>query len=150
MAIAQATLTVQVIETLTINGTNVGGENVLTVNSVNDAYKRIITVPTSEITIYTTHDTAIAGAQFDDDLIKYARITNKDATNFVSVRVTDANADEFIYKLNAADSFLLHSHATSMSACDTATAGAANANIVSVEVQADTAACDCEIFVASI
>ena len=146
------TLVVTISETVTLNGQEANSQNTLTLsNNIAEAYKRILTVPTAgEITLYTTHDTDVAGAQLDDDLIKYARITNKDDTNYVSVRVTDANDDEFVYKLNAGESFLLHSHDTSMSACDTATAGAANANIVSVKAQANSGACDCEVFVASI
>ena len=94
MAINTGTLTVQVIETLTLNGTAIGGSNTLTVNSVQDAYKRVITVPTSpEVTLYTTHASTVGGAQFDVDLVKYIRVTNKDGSNFVAIRVTDANSD---------------------------------------------------------
>lgn len=152
MAINTGTLTVQVIETLTLNGTAIGGSNTLTVNSVQDAYKRVITVPTSpEVTLYTTHASTVGGAQFDVDLVKYIRVTNKDGSNFVAIRVTDANSDEFLYKLEAGASFILGTHATgAMSGGKAENAGAApDAAIVSMEAQADTGACDCEIFVAT-
>ena len=152
MAIATATLTVTVSEDITLNGSSQGSSNVLTVTGVNDIYKRIITIPTSEITLYTTHATTVEGSIFDKDLVRYVRITNKDAANFVSVRLKDGvgAGDEFIYKLKAGESFLLYSHAGSMSAALGATAGAANGDIVSIKVQADTDPCDCEIFIASV
>ena len=151
MAIATATLTVTITESLTLNGANVGGTNTLTVNTVNDFYKRIITVPTSEIVAWTTHDTDIAGSQFDDDLVKYARITNKGSNNVI-VRVKNADNDELAYKLGPGESFLLHGHEATMNAVDAATLdiGTGWHDITSVKLTAPDGACDCELFIASI
>ena len=156
MAIAKATLTVKLTETLSLNGSNIGGTNTLTIADVNDAYKRVITVPTTpEVTLYTTNASTVGGAQFDVDLVQYVRVTNKDATNFVSIRVTDANADEFIYKLEAGKSFILGTHSNdgatgAMSGGKAENAGSVpDAAIVSMEAQANTGACDVEVFVAT-
>ena len=156
MAIATATLTVTITEALTLNGAAVGGKDTVTIENINDFYKRIITVPTSpETTLYTTHASTVSGSQFDVDLVQYVRISNKDTNNFVAIRVTDANADEFLYKLEAGKSFILGTHSNdgangAMSGGKAENAGAVpDAAIVSMEAQANGSTCDLEIFVAS-
>ena len=149
--IAPASLNITISESITINGQSMGGTNSLVVSNIAEVFKRIVSVPTSEVTLYSTHDTVVGGSVFDDDLVKYVRITNKDGLNFISLRITSDSAgdDEFVYKLSAGESFLLYSHDTSMTA-STGAAGAVDANIFSVEALADTAEVDVEIFVASI
>ena len=150
--ITPATLTVTLTENVSLNGQPQGSSNTLSIASVAEIYKRIVTVPTSEITVWTTHDSDVAGAQFDDDLIKYARITNKDDTNLIVVRVKNADNDEFAYKLGAGQSFLLYGHESTMNAVDAATLdiGTGWHDITSLKLTAPDGACDCEIFVASI
>ena len=149
MAVGTGTLTVNISESVTLGGKRYGNSVTETIASVNDVFERIITCPTSEIVLYLTHASVPQGYVFDKDLVQYVRVTNHDATNFVSLRVTDSNNDEFVYKLEAGQSFVLWGHAASMSAADAATAGAANADIASIEAQADTAACDLEVIVAT-
>ena len=149
MAVGTGTLTVNISESVTLGGKRYGSSVTETIASINDVFERIITCPTSEIVLYLTHASVPQGYVFDKDLVQYVRVTNHDATNFVSLRVTDSNNDEFVYKLEAGQSFVLWGHAASMSAADAATAGAANADIASIEAQADTAACDLEVIVAT-
>ena len=150
MAIATGTMTITITESLDV-GTTVMDTATSTAETitVNDIFKRVITCPTSEIVLYLTHASVPQGYVFDKDLVKYVRVTNHDTTNFVTLRVTDSNNDEFAYKLAAGQSFILWGHAASMSAADAATAGAVNADVASLEAQADTAECDLEIVVAS-
>ena len=149
MAVGTGTLTVIISESVTLGGKRYGNSVTETIASINDIYERIITCPTSEITLYTTHASAVSGAQFDEDLVQYVRVTNHDSSNFVTLRTTDANGDEFAYKLAAGQSFILWGHKTSMTADAGQDAGAVNADIVSMEATADTGACDLEIMVAS-
>ena len=153
MAIGTAALTVTVSETLTLNGVEVGGTNSLVIDAVNDFYKRIITVPAAtETTLYTTHDTAVGGSQFDDDLVKYVRITNKDATvgGYCRLRVSNTANDEFVYTLNQGESFLLYSHSNAMNANEAGVASlGGTAEITDITANTD-AVVDLEIFVASI
>jgi hypothetical protein len=149
MAVGTGTLTVSISESVTLGGKRYGNSVTETVASINDVYERIITCPTSEITLYTTHASAVAGAQFDEDLVQYVRITNHDAGNFIQLLLTDANSDEFSYRLDAGKSFIIWNHKTSMSAEEAAGAGAPDADIVSVKATADSGACDLEIMVAS-
>ena len=82
------TLVVTINEQVTLNGQEANSVNTLTLtNNIAETYKRILTVPTSEIVAWTTHDTDVAGSQFDDDLVKYARITNKHGDNNIIVRI---------------------------------------------------------------
>ena len=150
MAIATGTMTITITESLDVGTTVMDTATSVAVSrTVNDVFKRVITCPTSEIVLYLTHASVPQGYVFDKDLVQYVRVTNHDATNFVSLRVTDSNNDEFVYKLEAGQSFVLWGHAASMSAADAATAGTANADIASIEAQADTAACDLEVIVAT-
>ena len=151
MAIATGTMTITITESLDVGTTVMDtATSVVETITVNDIFKRVITCPTEEVTLYTTHESNVAGATFDEDLVKYFRVTNHDSSNYVTLRITDASSDEFIYKLAAGQSFILWGHKASMSAADGATAGAAAdmADILSVEAQAPTAACDLEIIVA--
>ena len=150
MAIATGTMTITITESLdvgtTVMDTSTSVSETITVNYI---FKRVISCPTSEIVLYLTHASVPQGYVLDKDLVKYVRITNHDSSNFVTLRVTDGNNDEFAYKLEAGQSFILWGHAASMSAADAATAGAVNADIASVEAQANSGACDLEILIAS-
>ena len=66
-----AALTVTITESLTLNGVSQGGSTIQTYSNVNEVYKRIIEVPSTEITLYTTNATAVGGSQFENDLLKY-------------------------------------------------------------------------------
>ena len=150
MAIATGTMTITITESLDVGTTVMDtSTSVSETITVNDIFKRVISCPTSEIVLYLTHASVPQGYVLDKDLVKYVRITNHDTTNFVTLRVSDSNNDEFAYKLAAGQSFILWGHAASMSAADAATAGAVNADIASVEAQANSGACDLEILIAS-
>jgi hypothetical protein len=149
MAISNATMTVTVTESVSLNGTNRGNSITRSISNIHDVMERIITVPTSEITLYTTHNTDVAGQVFDNGFVKYARFTNKDANNYITLRITNGENDEFAYKLLAGETFILNSHSASTEMAAGA-AGAPDQDILSVEAQANTGACDLEFIVASV
>tara|TARA_R100000808_G_scaffold22091_1_gene47936 strand:+ start:1988 stop:2443 length:456 start_codon:yes stop_codon:yes gene_type:complete len=149
MAISNATMTVTVTESVSLNGTNRGNSITRSISNIHDVMERIITVPTSEITLYTTHNTDVAGQIFDNGFVKYARFTNKDANNYITLRITNGENDEFAYKLLAGETFILNSHSASTEMAAGA-AGAPDQDILSVEAQANTGACDLEYIVASV
>lgn len=149
MAISNATMTVTVTESVSLNGTNRGNSITRSISNIHDVMERIITVPTSEITLYTTHNTDVAGQVFDNGFVKYARFTNKDANNYITLRITNGENDEFAYKLLAGETFILNSHSASTEMAAGAS-GAPDQDILSVEAQANTGACDLEFIVASV
>ena len=104
-----ADLITRITETLTLNGVSQGGITTKTITGINDVYKRIIEVPSTEITLYTTNTTDVGGSQFESDLIEYVRITNLDSSNSVTL-IIDATGDEAAIKLSAGSSFLLTKH----------------------------------------
>lgn len=152
MAIANAAMTVTITESVSLNGTNRGNTITKTISNIHDVMERIITVPTSEVVLYTTDASNVAGSVFDRDFVKYARITNKDATNYIVVRIKNADNDEFAYKLAAGESFVLHGHLASMNAVAAGTLdiGTGWHDISSIKATAPDDPCDVELIVASV
>ena len=152
--ITVGTLTVNITETVSLNGRDQGAENTLTVANVNEIFKRIVTVPTSEIGIYTTTDSVAGGSQFKDGRVVYVRLTNKDDTNYMLIVVKNSAdpGDEFVIKLGAGESWMSHIQDTCMNAANYAISDITVGldNIDTVTALADTAACDLEVFIASI
>ena len=152
MAISNATMTITITESVSLNGTNRGNTITKSISNIHDVMERIITVPTSEVVLYTTDASAVAGSIFDRDFVKYARITNKDASNYVVIRIKNADNDEFAYKLAAGESFVLYGHVASMNAVDAGTLdiGTGWHDISSIKATANSGAVDVEIIVASV
>tara|TARA_R100001163_G_C4877597_1_gene76466 strand:+ start:7 stop:471 length:465 start_codon:yes stop_codon:yes gene_type:complete len=153
MAISAATLTTTVSESITLNGTTYGNTITKTHASVKVVRQQAVVVPTSEVTLYNAAGDA-AGITFDEDNIKYVRITNTDTSNFIGVVLETTQGDEFQYKVLAGCTLILNAHVLAMEAT---TAGAdvtpgtfsANADIVNITAIADTAAVDVELFIAA-
>lgn len=142
------TLTVTISESLVLNSQPINSENQITIPSIGQVDKRIVSIPTaSEVTVLN-FGTAVAAGTVIRANVKYIRITNKDTTNFVRIRVKKTGADTFDIKLDAGQSFMLSNAKESVAA--TAGAFSAFVDADSINAQADTAAVDVEMFVASI
>mgnify|MGYP003668773575 CR=1 FL=1 len=146
-----ATLTITLTESVTLGdgASNRGTTNVQAV-TIDEVDHRIMDVGTSEIKILQ-FAAANGPGTFADGTVKYLRITNLDASNFVTLRIQQSDSEYFV-KLEAEDNFLLGN--TVMDAHedgDTAVGAAATlANIDSIWADADTAACQVEYFIGSI
>jgi hypothetical protein len=139
--ITNATLTVTITEAVSLNNKSYGNSNTLTIPSINEVDQRILTIPTSEVTV-VNYGTANAAGTFVRTAVKYLRITNKDDTNFISVKVSSATDYAWV-KLEAGKSFELHN-----GLIETASSFSAWADITSISAIADTAAVDIEYFIA--
>jgi hypothetical protein len=139
--IVNASLSVAITEAVTLNGKSYGNINNLTVANVNEVDQRIMTVPTSEITV-VNYGAAAAAGTFVRSNVKYLRITNKDDTNFISLHITSATDDAWV-KLEAGKSFMLHN-----GDLETASSFSAWAAVTAISAIADTAAVDIEYFIA--
>jgi hypothetical protein len=146
--ITASTLTVTVTEALTLNGMPIDSTNTLTINSITQMDKRIMSIPTASAVTVLAFSTAVAAGQFISANTKYIRITNKDAVNFVRIRVTKTASQTFDIKLDAGKSFIMGN--TSESANIDGGAFSAFVTCDSINAQADTAAVDIEVFIASI
>ena len=159
--ITAATLTVTVTESVTLNGSDQGASSALTVASVNEVVKRIVSVSTTEsglLGFSTASSTDLSksylAGQFDEDDVRYIRITNKDDTNFaILVFKSEGNA-EFAVKLDAGHSFILPGdNSGGVKDVMDASASALTVSLedlVDITATANTAAVDLEVFVASV
>ena len=98
-AVSAATMTVTLTERISLNGTNHGSTNTLSIASVNEVFKRIVTATTSEA-IILSFGTAIAAGTFDEAKVMYIRITNLDDTNHVALTFKNEDSDELGLKLD--------------------------------------------------
>ena len=161
MAISAATLTTTVSESITLNGQSFGNTITKTHSSIKDILVRTIPVPHgSQITSLYTVNTTEGGSAFSPANIKYARITNTDTANALSLFIENEAGHEVLYKVNAGCSFILNLHEDSMMAETTSgtdlsgdndsTYAGGSAAIVSVKAQAfGSSAVDVELLVAS-
>tara|TARA_Y100000004_G_scaffold181492_1_gene227231 strand:+ start:793 stop:1239 length:447 start_codon:yes stop_codon:yes gene_type:complete len=145
-----ATLTITLTEAVTLGdgSTDRGTTNTQTV-TVNEVDHRIMDVGTTEIRILQFASSNGPGT-FADGTVKYLRITNLDGSNFVTLRIQQADSEYFV-KLEPEDHFILgNSVMDAHEDGDTAVGSAATlANIDSIHADADTATCQIEYFVAS-
>ena len=149
-----ATLTVTLTEAVSLNGYDQGSKNTLTIASVNEVNKRIVTVPTSEIEVVAM-STANASGTFIESDVRYIRITNLDDTNHVTLTFKNENDDEFAVKLDKGQSYIYNGDLSggvvdTMDGIDGTGLTVSLGDLVNITALADTAACDLEIFVATV
>jgi len=150
-----ATLTVTLKESIELNGVEQGATNTKTIASVNEISKRIVTVTTTEAEVIAFHASAISSGTFIEGDVRYARFTNLDDTNFVTLTFKNENDDEFAIKVDAGHSFIFPGDNSggvvdAMDAIDGTGLTLSLGDLVNVTAVADTGSCDMEIFIASV
>jgi len=148
-----ATMTVTVTESINLNGMNQGSTNTLSLASIAEVSKRIVNVPASEVEVVAM-STAVASGTFIESTVKYIRFTNLDDTNHITLTFKDEDATEFAVLLDKGQSFIYNGDIAggvenTMHAGGSALTVSLN-DLVNITALADTAACDMEIFVASV
>ena len=149
-----ATLNVTIKESVTINGKDQGGTYTgFSNSSITQVEKRQINITTTEVTLYGAGNAmadATGGPVWDDDSIKYVRITNLGGTGgHILIVLRNADNDEFLYKLFGTESLLLYRHDGAMHAKEGAAAGGDVASINLVTAQAVSSTQAVELFIAS-
>mgnify|MGYP003141544401 FL=1 len=149
-----ATLNVTITESITLNGKDQGGTySGFSSANITQVQKRLINCTATELTLYGTSSSqasAAGGTLFDDDSVKYVRITNLAGTSsFVYITIKNADNDEAVFKLYGTESFILHRHSTSFEAIAGAATHANVNDITLVTVLADTSTQALELFIAS-
>tara|TARA_R100001594_G_C3983932_1_gene250738 strand:- start:307 stop:774 length:468 start_codon:yes stop_codon:yes gene_type:complete len=149
--IEAATMTVTVQESIFLNGYEQGSKNIIEIASINEVFKRILTVTTTEAEILA-FGTAVAAGTFDESKVMYIRMTNLDDTNHITLTFKDEDNTEFAIKLDKGQSFIYNGD-LSGGVVDTMHAGGSALTVslndlVNITADADTASCDMEIFVA--
>ena len=152
--ITSAKLKVTITETIKLKGKDQGATTELTINDINEVSSRIVTVPTSEVEIVAM-STAVSSGTFVEGDVRYIRITNLDDTNHVSLTFKNEDNDEFGVKLDKGQSFIYNGDMSggvvdTMEAAASAITPGTFADLVNITALAETAACDLEVFVASV
>lgn len=146
--LSATTLTVTLTEEITINGQPVNSVNTLSYTGIKPIDKRIVTVPTASEVTLLNFGTAVAAGTVVRANVRYIRIANKDATNFVRIRVTKTSGATFDVKVVAGQPFIMCNSDLSVSA--SAGAFSAFAEADSISAQANTGNVDVELFVATV
>ena len=147
-----ADLVVTLTETLTLNSDSYDNSNAITIGSIAEVTKRVVTVTTTEATILTFSAAAGQGTYIAAN-VRYIRFTNLDGTNHIMLTFKDEDNTEFRVKVDAGQSFIFNGD-NSGGVVDTMKANGSAlssglADLYDVTADADTASCDLEIFIAS-
>ena len=161
-SLSNATLKVTIEEEITLKGQRQGSKVIKRIANINEIVKRIVNIGTDEIgllgfgTAYNTElsKTYVAG-QFDEDTVRYIRITNLDDSNHIALILKNENNDEFGVKVDRGCSFIygVDLDGGVVDTMDSADAAGITpdsfGDLVDITCAANTAACDVEVFVAS-
>ena len=84
-----ADLTVKITESVTLNGVSQRADNTLTVSSITQVLKRIVTCPADvDTTVFRSGVTVdVTDSSMDVQDVKYIRLTNLDSSNSVNVNL---------------------------------------------------------------
>jgi hypothetical protein len=160
-----ANLKVTIREELTLNGYDQGATNTLTISGINELSKRIVTATTTEAGLLgflsalssvgvTANKVGYLAGILDDGDVRYIRITNLDGSNHITLTFRDEDNTEYRMKVDAGHSFIYPGDNSGGLVDTMKAAGSALASglsdLVDITVDADTASCDVEVYVASV
>ena len=156
-SITSATLKVTLTERIELNGRDQGATNTLSISSINEISKRIITITTTESTIATFSAAVASAGHYIAADVRYIRFTNLDDTNFITLTFRNQDNDEVAIKLDAGQSFIWNGdNSNGMTAVFNATQDAdaasdtAFGSLTNIQADANTGSCDLEIIIASV
>ena len=151
------TLKVKIQEDIILDNQDYGSKRVLEVGSIASIVKRIVNIGTDEIGLlgfgaaYNNElsKTYLAG-QFDEDDVRYIRITNLDSSNSVNVAMVGAS-DNAQFVVPAGSSLMFGTPDDFMlGEADTSPAFSSFEDLASIIVDSSSNAVDVELFIASV
>ena len=155
--LSSATMTVRVVESIKLNGTEQGAINTKTITGINEISKRIITITTAESVIATFSAAVASAGHYVAADVRYMRFTNKDDTNFITLTFRNQDNDEVAIKLDAGQSFMWAADNSGgmvdvFNATQDADAASDTAlgDLTNIQADANTGSCDLEMFIASV
>jgi len=155
--ITASTLKVTLREDIKLNGVDQGGVTTLSIGSINEISKRIVTVTTTEAVIATFSSAVASAGHYVAADVRYIRFTNLDDTNFITLTFRNQDNDEVAIKLDAEQSFIWNGdNSNGMTAVFNATEDADAASstnfgsLTNIQADADSDSCDLEMFIASV
>lgn len=105
--VTTATLTVQIKEEITLNGTTYDQEVNHRIASIGNFMKKILPLGASATQTVNTFTTAPINNEFDIDDLKYIRVTNLDDTDAVIVNFIDSGTSNAAIEVLAGKSVIL-------------------------------------------
>ena len=155
--ITASTLKVTIREDIKLNGVDQGGVSTLSIGSINEISKRIVTVTTTEAVIATFSSAVASAGHYVAADVRYIRFTNLDDTNFITLTFRNQDNDEVAIKLDAEQSFIWNGdNSNGMTAVFNATEDADAASstnfgsLTNIQADADSDSCDLEMLIASV
>ena len=155
-----ADLTVTLTESITVDGHQYGGTKSFVVSGINDAYKRVLTVPAgADTTLVNFKSTVgISDGAMDIENVKYIRVTNLDGSNSVNLSLQidagkdDSTADDSAtILLEAGKSFILGTPHNSVAVDSTSESIITSLNdLESILVDSSSHAVRIEVLIASV
>ena len=146
--VTPATLTVTIATSITLGKQNLDTTNQLIIPNIALYDKRVVNVVTGTQQNIVQFASASSAGTFITSNIKYIQITNLDNTNYCRIRVTKATAETFDIRLDAGQTFILGN--AQESAVSNGASFSAFVDATSIAAQANTAAVDLQVIVASI
>ena len=157
--VSAANLKVKITEEVILNGMDQGGTTELTIASIKDVSKRIVTIAADDdaTVLVFKSTTASADGALDKDTVKYIRITNLDDSNSVNISLQlDSDEDNsaadlsVTHLLEAGRSFMMGTPDEAVHADDdSATIVTALTDLESIIVDPGSNAGTVEVFTAS-
>ena len=145
-----ATLKVNITESITLNGSNYGSKNTLSISGINEVEKTLISVltATNGTAVFKSGTTAAHGQHIQSD-VKYVRITNTDSANYVTLGLFDSTPSDASaeFRLEAGKSFILGNVDEFDMNQDIDTAVSHDINLI--EAKANSSAVVLEVYVAT-
>ena len=94
--ISAATLTVTTTESITLNGSNMGATNTLSISSINEINQRIVSVAHGAVRTLFEFGATIGAGTFISANVKYVRLTNKDDGTQIDINLETASSNCWI------------------------------------------------------
>jgi len=146
--VTNANLTVTITDAVTLNGQKYGNTNTLTVAEIDEVYSRVVEVPIGAFTPVLELGAATGQGVLTATNVKYIRVTNLDDTNNVYLKVF--GTDAMVIRLEPGKSFILGGVYFDADNADIAQGAVAFNTTFVISAEAQVAACDLEVFAATI
>ncbi len=145
--VTKATLAVQILEDITLNGTQHGSKTIHEFQQISQVDERILSIPTYEVSVLNLSSSDGAGT-YDTDKIRYVRLTNLDNKNFLRLEFASGSAgSQFDVKLRPNTSYIFTN--ASISGSSAGVTFGSFSDITTVKAKADSSAIDLGLFVAT-
>jgi len=146
------TLKVKIEESIILDNQDYGSKRTFEVGSIDEIYKRIITVPAGADTTIATFAATVSTSvgAFDVNDVRYIRLTNLDSSNSVNVAMVGAS-DNAQFKVEAGKSLMFGTPDDFMlGETDTTPAFSSFEDLASIVVDSSSNDVNVELFIASV